>query len=39
MDVTKFNKCTDRVAKLRSLVLGPPEVCTDRAKYLTESFM
>ena len=39
MDMMKFNKCTDRVARLRELVLGPPEVCADRAKYLTESFM
>lgn len=39
MDMMKFNKCTDRVARLRELVIGPPEICADRAKYLTESFM
>lgn len=39
MDMMKFNKCTDRVARLRELVIGAPEICTDRAQFLTESYM
>lgn len=37
-DIMTFRKCTDRVAKLRELVIGPPEICTERGRLMTESY-
>ena len=33
-----FEKCTPRVAALREKVLGAPQICTERAYLMTESY-
>jgi len=33
-----FSKCSERVASLREKVLGAPEICTERAYLMTESY-